>query len=122
MRVLLVEDSLRLRQCLELALKNSGYAVESRADGKEGLLAAQHATFDVIILDVMLPSLDGFQILERLRKQGNNTPVLCLTAKDALDDRVKGLRSGADDYVVKPFELRELLARVEALCRRRYNQ
>jgi DNA-binding response OmpR family regulator len=122
MRVLLVEDSRRLRLSLEQALLNSGYMVESLEDGKEALLRAQTQAFDAIVLDIMLPTLDGFQILERLRKQGNDTPVLCLTARDALEDRVKGLLSGADDYLVKPFELRELLARVHALCRRRYNQ
>jgi DNA-binding response OmpR family regulator len=122
MRVLLVEDSRRLRLSLEQALQNSGYLVESLEDGKEALLRATTQTFDAIVLDIMLPTLDGFQILERLRKQGNDTPVLCLTARDALEDRVKGLLSGADDYLVKPFELRELLARVHALCRRRYNQ
>jgi DNA-binding response OmpR family regulator len=122
MRVLLVEDSQRLRLSLEQALKNSGYSVESVEDGKEALWRAQNHAFDAIVLDIMLPSLDGFQILDRLRKKGNDTPVLCLTARDAVEDRVKGLHSGADDYLVKPFELRELLARVHALCRRRYNQ
>ena len=122
MRVLLVEDSRRLRLSLEQALKNTGYKVESLEDGKEGLRRAQTRDFDVIVLDIMLPGLDGFQILERLRKQGNDTPVLCLTARDALEDRLKGLHTGADDYLVKPFELRELLARIHALCRRRYSQ
>jgi DNA-binding response OmpR family regulator len=122
MRVLLVEDSRRLRLSLEQALQNTGYTVESLEDGKEALRRAQTRDFDVIVLDIMLPTLDGFQILDRLRKQGNSTPVLCLTARDTLEDRVKGLHAGADDYLVKPFELRELLARVHALCRRRYSQ
>jgi DNA-binding response OmpR family regulator len=122
MRVLLVEDSRRLRLSLEQALKNSGYAVESVEDGKDGFLQAQSRTFDVIVLDIMLPGMDGFQILERLRKSGNDTPVLCLTARGTLEDRLKGLHTGADDYLVKPFELRELLARIHALCRRRYSQ
>jgi len=122
MRLLLVEDSQRLRQSLEQAFSNTGYTVESREDGLEGLRAALDQPFDVIVLDLMLPGLDGFQFLERLRGRGDQTPVLCLTARDALDDRVKGLQSGADDYLVKPFELRELLARVHALCRRRYHQ
>lgn len=122
MRLLLVEDSQRLRHSLERAFTNTGYTVETREDGLEGLRAALDQAFDVIVLDLMLPGLDGFQLLERLRGRGDQTPVLCLTARDALDDRVKGLQSGADDYLVKPFELRELLARVHALCRRRYHQ
>jgi DNA-binding response OmpR family regulator len=122
MRVLLVEDSQRLRLSLEEALKNSGYAVESAADGTEALPLAMNRDYDAIVLDIMLPGMDGFQVLERLRKRGKDTPVLCLTARDAVEDRVKGLRTGADDYLVKPFELREMLARVHALCRRRYSQ
>lgn len=122
MRVLVVEDSERLRASLEQALRNTGYAVESAADGPTGLRLAQTHAFDVIVLDLMLPGLDGLQLLDRLRKQENDTPVLCLTARDGLDDRVKGLHTGADDYVTKPFELRELLARIHALCRRRYQQ
>ena len=111
-----------MRLSLEQALRNTGYVVESLEDGKEALRRAQNHDFDVMVLDIMLPGLDGFQILERLRKQGNDIPVLCLTAKDALEDRLKGLHTGADDYLVKPFELRELLARIHALCRRRYRQ
>lgn len=122
MRLLLVEDSQRLRMSLEQALRNSGYTVESLADGRDALLCAQTQSFDAIVLDIMLPGLDGFQVLDRLRKKGNDTPVLCLTARDAVDDRVKGLQAGADDYLIKPFELRELLARIHALCRRRYAQ
>lgn len=122
MRILIAEDSSRLRQSLETAFKNSGYQVVAAEDGKSALREALERDFDAVVLDVMLPGLDGFQILERLRKAGKTVPVMCLTARDALDDRVKGLSSGADDYLVKPFELRELLARVHALCRRRYNQ
>lgn len=122
MRVLLVEDSGRLRLSLEQALRNTGYKVETAADGKDALRQALTQDYDAIVLDILLPGMDGFQILERMRNQGRTTPVLCLTAKDALEDRVKGLHLGADDYLTKPFELRELLARVHALCRRRYHQ
>jgi DNA-binding response OmpR family regulator len=120
MKVLLVEDSRRLRISIEQALTHSGYLVQSEEDGEEALWLAENNEYDVIVLDIMLPGLDGFHIIERLRKQGRDTPVLCLTARDALEDRVKGLNTGADDYMVKPFELRELLARVHALCRRKY--
>ena len=122
MNVLLVEDSRRLRASIEEALTNSGYRVQAEENGEEALWLAQNNSYDVIVLDIMLPGLDGFQVIERLRKHGSDTPVLCLTARDALEDRVKGLNTGADDYMVKPFELRELLARVHALCRRKYNQ
>lgn len=119
MHVLLVEDSDRLRTSVEQALTNSGYSVTCEQDGREALWRARNQSFDVMILDIMLPGLDGFQILEQLREEGYDTPVLCLTARDTIDDRVKGLQKGADDYLVKPFELRELLARIHALCRRR---
>jgi two-component system OmpR family response regulator len=105
-----------------LALKNTGYSVEARENGSEAFLLATTSSFDAIVLDIMVPGMDGFQFLSRLRQRGDTTPVLCLTARDALEDRVKGLNSGADDYLVKPFELRELLARVNALCRRKHHQ
>lgn len=122
MRILVVEDSRRLRETVKQALENMGYSVQAEEDGQAGLWRAEEGGFDAIVLDIMLPGLDGFQILKRMRDAGNDTPVLCLTARDTLDDRVKGLTTGADDYLVKPFELRELLARVHALCRRRYGQ
>jgi DNA-binding response OmpR family regulator len=120
MKLLLVEDSERLRRALGLALKRAGYAVDASGDGSEGLWLAENNCYDAIILDLMLPSLDGLSILERLRARGNPTHVLLLTARDAVEDRVRGLRAGADDYLPKPFALDELLARVEALCRRAY--
>ena len=120
MKILLVEDSRRLRESVAQALTNSGYVVQAEENGEEALWLAENNAYDVIVLDIMLPGLDGFQIIERLRKQGRDVPVLCLTARDTLEDRVKGLSTGADDYLVKPFELRELLARVHALCRRKY--
>lgn len=120
MRVLLVEDSERLRRTVSTALKRSGYLADSTDDGKEGLWLAQSNDYDVIVLDIMLPGLDGLSVLQKLRKQGKETHVLLLTAKDAVNDRVHGLKIGADDYLTKPFALEELLARVEALCRRNY--
>lgn len=122
MRLLLVEDSERLRDSVQLALQRSGYKVDATGDGEEGLWMAQDNDYDAAILDIMLPSLDGVSLLSQLREQGDDTPVMFLTARDGIDDRVMGLRSGADDYLVKPFALEELLARVEVLCRRSYNQ
>jgi DNA-binding response OmpR family regulator len=120
MRLLLVEDSQTLRRSLRRALRHSGYAVDTAADGEEGLAAAELNDYDAMILDVMLPKLDGLTVLRRLRAAGRKTHVLLLTARDTVADRVEGLRQGADDYLVKPFALDELLARVEALCRRAY--
>lgn len=122
MRVLLVEDSHRLRETLASALRRSGYAVDLAADGEEALSLATSNAYDAIVLDIMLPKVDGLEVLQRLRRQGNATHVLLLTARDAVQDRVDGLQKGADDYLVKPFSLEELLARVQALCRRVYNQ
>jgi DNA-binding response OmpR family regulator len=119
-RILLVEDSERLCRYVGAALKKSGYVVDVTRSGKEGLWFAQSNAYDVIVLDIMLPEMDGLTILRELRGQGNSTHVLCLTAKDTVDDRVNGLRAGADDYLIKPFAQQELLARVEALCRRAY--
>jgi DNA-binding response OmpR family regulator len=122
MRILVVEDSNRLRETIVVALRRSGYAVDATGDGREGLEMAEDHPYDAAILDIMLPSLDGISILKTLRAAGHRTPVMFLTAKDAISDRVAGLRSGADDYLVKPFALEELLARVEALCRRGYHK
>jgi len=120
MRVLLVEDSQILRDSLSTGLRQAGYAVDSAADGKAGLWSAQSNDYDVIVLDLMLPELDGLSLLQKIRAEGKEAQVLILTAKDAIADRVKGLREGADDYMVKPFAFEELLARVEALARRRH--
>jgi DNA-binding response OmpR family regulator len=121
MRVLFVEDSVRLQQSVGAALRRSGYAVDAAGDGEEGLWQAQSNDYDAVILDIMLPKLDGLEVLRRLRAAGRHTPVLLLTAKDTIDDRVRGLNQGADDYLVKPFALEELLARVQVLCRRKYH-
>lgn len=122
MRVLLVEDSERLLKTIPLALRKSGFAVDTASDGDEGLWAAENQSFDLIILDIMLPGRSGLEILEKLRIAGNNTPVLLLTARDSVEDRVYGLENGADDYLTKPFALEELIARAKVLSRRRYDQ
>ncbi|MBI4880023.1 MAG: response regulator transcription factor [Planctomycetes bacterium] len=119
MRILLVEDSKRLTGALRSGLRKLGHAVDIAADGETGLSYALHNPYDVVVLDIMLPRLDGFTVLRRLRESGSNVYVLVLTAKDAVDDRVFGLRQGADDYLVKPFAFAELVARIEALGRRR---
>lgn len=120
MRVLFIEDSARLQASVSRGLRKAGYAVDASREGPEGLRLAETNDYDVVILDLMLPGLDGMSLLERLRAGGVTTHVLVLTAKDTLEDRVGGLSAGADDYLVKPFAFEELLARVQALCRRRY--
>lgn len=118
MRILIVEDQANVASYLKRALQEQGYAVDLACDGQEALDWAEVVKFDLIILDIMLPLLDGFTVCRRLRNQGNQAAILMLTARDAVDDRVRGLDAGADDYLVKPFELKELLARVRALSRR----
>jgi two-component system, OmpR family, response regulator len=117
MRLLIVEDEPDLRSGLARALRDEGYAVDEADNGEDGLFNAEGTDYDAVILDVMLPGLDGWAVLKRLRKS-KQTPVLMLTARDESRDRVKGLDTGADDYVVKPFDLPELLARLRALIRR----
>src|SRR5262245_61698229 len=121
-RVLLVEDSRILQRSVAAALRRSGYVVDVTSDGNDGLWHAETHPYDVVILDLMLPGLDGLTILQKLRGQERPTPVLVLTARDTVEDRVRGLQMGADDYLIKPFALDELLARVQALCRRRYRR
>ncbi len=120
MRVLLIEDSKNLLSSLRLGLSKSGYEVATAADGELGLKVAQSGTFEVIILDLLLPGMPGLEVLRRLRDAENDVHVLILTALDAVEDRVRGLQAGADDYLVKPFSFEELLARLQALRRRRY--
>jgi DNA-binding response OmpR family regulator len=117
-RILLVEDSQRLQRSLSDGLRKASYAVDVVGDGRDGLRLAQSTDYDVLVLDLMIPGLDGLTVLRRLREQGKNTNVLILTAKDAVEDCVRGLRTGADDYLTKPFAFDELLARVQALVRR----
>jgi|TARA_B100001029_G_scaffold78677_1_gene64454 DNA-binding response OmpR family regulator len=122
MRILLVEDKVRLREAIAKALKQSGYAVDTTDNGNDALWMAQQNSYNVILLDIMIPGIDGLEVLGKLRDQKDDTPVLLLTAKDTIADRVKGLRKGADDYLIKPFALEELLARIEALCRRSFQK
>ncbi len=118
MRILLVDDEIELTDPLSRVLTREGYIVDAAYDGINGSKLAQAGSYDLLILDWMLPGKTGLEICQELRHQAKITPVLFLTAKDTLDDRVQGLDAGADDYLVKPFELRELLARVRALLRR----
>ncbi len=118
MRILLVEDNRRLSDSLKRSLMDDNYAVDTAYDGQEGEELAELTPYDVIILDIMLPRKDGIEVCRSLRNQRIKTPILMLTARDALEDRVLGLDSGADDYLVKPFELDELRARLRALLRR----
>ena len=118
MRVLVVEDEPNLLKIISRRLQEEGYGVDSSNNGEEGLYFATNVEYDCIILDLMLPILDGLTILKKLRLKNINIPVIILTAKDAIEDRVSGLDSGADDYLTKPFSFEELLARVRALLRR----
>jgi OmpR-family two-component system manganese-sensing response regulator len=122
MRILLVDDEIELTDSLCIALTREGYEVDTAQDGAVGAELTRQGSYDLLILDWMLPQQSGLEICQWLRAQGETTPVLFLTAKDTIDDRVQGLDAGADDYLVKPFELRELLARVRALLRRPANQ
>jgi DNA-binding response OmpR family regulator len=118
MRLLVVEDNQRLRNSIKLNLEESGYVLDTAADGVEGQELAELTPYDAIILDIMLPKRDGLEVCRNLRRQHQRTPILLLTARDAVEDRVKGLDSGADDYLIKPFSLDELSARLRALLRR----
>ena len=120
MKILVIEDSERLRRALGEGLRKSGFTVDLAADGEAGLALSQTQEHDLIILDLMLPKLDGLSLLKCLRQQGSKSHVLILSARDQAQDRVSGLNLGADDYLVKPFDFDELLARVNALLRRRY--
>ena len=118
MRILIVEDEHKIAQALKRGLEQEHYAVDLAFDGDDGLAAAEAEEYDLIVLDRMLPGKDGITICQELRKQGKHTPILMLTAKDHVRDRVQGLDAGADDYLVKPFSFEELLARMRALLRR----
>src|SRR5437870_13335538 len=118
MRVLIVEDEKKVAKALREGLEAEHYAVRVASSGEEGFFLVNHETFDCVVLDLMLPHRDGIEVLTTLRKRGLQTPVLILTARDTVHDRVRGLDRGADDYLVKPFALPELLARLRALLRR----
>lgn len=122
MKVLVVEDSQRLRHALGEGLRRSGFTVDLARDGEEGLNYVNAAEYDVIVLDILLPKLDGTTLLKEIRKSGNPVNVLILSAKDMVEDRVAGLELGADDYMVKPFSFDELVARIKALGRRKFEQ
>lgn len=118
MRVLVVEDDLPLRRIISTILEEEEYEVDQAENGEEGYLMASSCEYDLITLDIMLPKMDGFSLMRKLRSKGYQTPTLFLTAKDRIEDRVKGLDYGADDYIVKPFATEEFLARVRSLLRR----
>ena len=118
MRILIVEDEKKVAGFIKKGLEEETYAVDVAYDGEEGLHLGAEGQYDLIILDIMLPKVDGLEILSQLRAQGSDVPILLLTAKDAVDDRVTGLNKGADDYLTKPFAFSELLARVRVLLRR----
>ena len=121
MNILIVEDSKTLRETLHDGLTKLGYGVDAVGDGKEGLAYARFKEYEVIVLDLMLPGMDGLSILRELRAAGKKTHVLILSARDQVDDRVRGLHLGADDYMIKPFSFDELCARIATLIRRRYD-
>ena len=118
MRLLLAEDEKELNQALSTVLRHNNYTVDSAYDGEEALDFIDSNVYDGVILDIMMPKIDGIKVLKTIRNEGNNVPVLFLTAKSEIDDRVEGLDAGADDYLTKPFAMKELLARVRALTRR----
>ena len=118
MRILYVEDEIRLAEAVVYLLKKSDIAVDHTTSGAEGLDWAQHGSYDCIVLDIMLPQVSGLEILRALREQGNTTPVIMLSALSQVDDKVKALEAGADDYLAKPFKTAELIARIKAICRR----
>jgi len=118
MRILLIEDDQKIASFIVKGLKAAGYAVDHASDGEEGLHLVLNEPYDVAIVDIMLPKLDGLKVIERMRREKVNTPVIILSAKGSVDDRVRGLQKGGDDYLTKPFAFSELLARVQALIRR----
>ena len=121
-RILLVEDEEKLARFVELELKHEGYQVDKAFDGRDGLEKAEGGNYELILLDIMLPGLNGLEVLRRLRKEENAVPVIMLTARDAVMDKVTGLDMGADDYITKPFSIEELLARIRAALRKQSAQ
>ena len=120
MKILLAEDEVDLNNVVTRYLKKNGYSVDSVLDGEEALDYLEYSEYDLVILDIMMPKVDGFEVIKKLRDKGNHTSILMLTARDSADDKVKGLDLGADDYIVKPFDFNELMARIRAVVRRKY--
>ena len=120
MKILVVEDEKDLNRVITKHLKKNNYSVDSCFDGEQALDYVLYGEYDLIITDIMMPKIDGYELIKQLRVKGKSTPVIMLTAKDSLDDKILGLDSGADDYIVKPFEFDELLARIRVLMRRNY--
>ena len=120
MKILVVEDEKDLNRVITKHLKKNNYSVDSCFDGEQALDYVLYGEYDLIITDIMMPKIDGYELIKQLRVKGNSTPVIMLTAKDSLDNKILGLDSGADDYIVKPFEFDELLARIRVLMRRNY--
>jgi len=120
MKILVVEDERDLNRIITKHLKKNNYSVDSCFDGQEALDFISYSEYDLIITDIMMPNVNGYEFIDKLRTTKNNTPVIMLTAKDTLEDKIVGLDSGADDYIVKPFEFEELLARIRVLMRRNY--
>ncbi len=121
MRILVIEDDIKIAEFIQKGLKSTGFAVDTAKNGESGLMMALDDVYDVLIVDIMLPKLDGISLIRQLRENYNNAPVIILSARDGVDDRVKGLEAGADDYLTKPFAFSELLARIQALIRRAGN-
>lgn len=121
MRILIVEDSYSLADTLQTALKNENYIVDAVFDGSDGYEYGRTGIYDIIILDLMLPKMDGYQVIKKLKDEKVYTPILILSAKSELDDKIKGFEVGADDYLTKPFEIKELIMRVNAIVKRNYN-
>lgn len=121
MKILIIEDEKKVVSFIKSGLKSEGFTVETAYDGEEGLFKAKEDDYDLIVLDIMLPKMDGISLCKELRKAGKNLPIIMLTARDAVEDRIAGLNAGADDYLTKPFSFAELLARIQALSRRSTN-
>ena len=122
MKILLVEDNIQLNKALTTLLKRNSYIVDSAFDGEEALLFIKEYQYDVMIFDIMIPKIDGLEVLRRTRSNGNQTPIIMLTAKSTIEDKITGLDYGADDYLAKPFSTEELLARIRALSRRKVQE
>ena len=120
MKILVVEDEKDLNSVISRHLKKNNFSVDSVFNGEEALDYLNYESYDLVILDIMMPKISGYEVIKTLRTKQNETPVLMLTAKDSIDDKVKGLDLGADDYLVKPFDFNELLARIRAIIRRKY--